>query len=189
MSDHLTSPLALNSPPWDLLPGSASRTQFQSPGFSQTWLCTGPSQGLCTWMFSLCLECSFPRYLQASFPQLLQVFIQMAPCQWGLPLPPNSKWHPLPYTTGPLCSLILLHSTYHQVTLHFIYCLILSPLTRECILYEVREFFPILFSASSMGHRTVPSTQWVLNKYSLNKELKSQGNQSIQNKNKANVLK
>ena len=66
------------------------------------------------------------------------------------------------------------HSTHHLVTLHFLYCLILSPLTLECRVYGTKDFLPVLFSVLSMRHRTVPSIQWVFNKYSLNKWIKVQ---------------
>lgn len=147
MSDHITSPCksfywlptssslctGLQDPPWSAPPCdlwhcflscSASLTQLQIPGISQTWLYIDPSQGLCTWCSPSAWTVLSPRYLHASFLQLLQVFTQRVASQWGLPLPPSSTWDPLPNTIGvhpvPLHCFVLFHRIYYQHTVHFI---------------------------------------------------------------------
>lgn len=79
------------------------------------------SLGLCT-CYSLCQECSFPRYLNGWFPPLLEVSSEMKPHQWAPSLTTLFKittlHHPTWALSTPTVCFIFLHSTFlHQMCL------------------------------------------------------------------------
>lgn len=74
-------------------------------------------QDLCT-CCSLCLACSFPRYLSDSFPDLHQVFTQMSFSQWPLPalkLQHTVRFQPIGTLRPDILFHFFQHCPYHHV--------------------------------------------------------------------------
>lgn len=66
-------------------------------------------QNLCTF-----LPCGFllPQLSTGWLPQTIQIFIQILPSQWDLPLSPNFKMQPWPLLWHSLCHCIVLFCLY-----------------------------------------------------------------------------